>query len=61
LRGDFNFFFFVIACTHLCEPFTRYKKYDEKRQHMMKACLLKIQATPELAVDIYEVVTKSLK
>ncbi len=44
----------------LCEPFTRFKKYDQKRQDLIKASLQKIIATPDLSTHIYEVVSKSL-
>lgn len=41
-------------------PLTRWKKYDESRQVLMRACLEKIQQTPDLSKDVYEVVNKSL-
>jgi aminopeptidase N len=50
-----------MIAARLCEPFTRWQKYDENRQTLIKNCLLKIKNTPNLSVDIYEVVTKSLE
>jgi aminopeptidase N len=48
------------VAARLIEPFTRYKKYDEKRQKLIKSILENIQKTPELSVDLVEVVSKSL-
>jgi len=45
----------------LCEPFTRFKKYDQKRQDLIKKSLNSIINTPDLSTHIYEVVSKSLK
>jgi len=44
----------------LCEPFTRFKKYDQKRQELIKNSLNIIINTPDLSTHIYEVVSKSL-
>jgi aminopeptidase N len=41
-------------------PLTRWKKYDVDRQTLMRAYLTKIQQTPHLSKDVYEVVSKSL-
>jgi aminopeptidase N len=41
-------------------PLTRWKKYDDARQKMMRLYLKKIQQTPNLSKDVYEVVSKSL-
>ena len=48
------------VAARLIEPFTRYKKYDQSRQQLMKTILENIQKTPELSVDLVEVVSKSL-
>jgi len=48
------------VAARIIEPFTRYKKYDENRQALMKTILENIQKTPELSVDLMEVVTKTL-
>lgn len=44
----------------LCEPFTRFKKYDQKRQDLIKKSLNTIINAPDLSTHIYEVVYKSL-
>jgi aminopeptidase N len=41
-------------------PLTRWRKYDEARQALMKAQLERILASGELSSDVYEVVSKSL-
>ncbi|WP_349616607.1 aminopeptidase N [Azotobacter salinestris] len=41
-------------------PLTRWRKYDEARQALMKAELERILASGELSSDVYEVVSKSL-
>ena len=41
-------------------PLGRWRRYDEKRQAMMKAQLEAIAATPGLSKDVFEQVTKSL-
>lgn len=48
------------VAARLIEPFTRYKKYDQDRQTLIKNILKNIQETPELSVDLVEVVEKSL-
>ena len=48
------------VAARIIEPFTRYKKYDENRQALMKTALENIKKTPELSVDLMEVVTKTL-
>lgn len=45
----------------LVEPFTRWRKYDSDRQQLIKTELKRIKDIPELAIDIYEVVVKSLE
>ena len=44
----------------LVSAFTIWKRYDEKRQALMKAQLERILRTGKLSKDVYEVVTKSL-
>ena len=41
-------------------PLTRWRKYDSKRQALMKGELERILASGELSSDVYEVVSKSL-
>jgi aminopeptidase N len=41
-------------------PLTRWRKYDDKRQGLMKAELERILASGPLSPDVYEVVSKSL-
>ncbi|MEB0080160.1 aminopeptidase N [Pseudomonas sp. CCI3.2] len=41
-------------------PLTRWRKYDSKRQALMKGELERIRASGELSSDVYEVVSKSL-
>lgn len=45
----------------LLTPLTRWRKYSEERQTLMKAELERVYAEPELSKDVYEVVSKSLK
>ncbi|WP_268797195.1 aminopeptidase N [Pseudomonas huanghezhanensis] len=41
-------------------PLTRWRKYDDKRQALMKGELERIRASGQLSSDVYEVVSKSL-
>jgi len=41
-------------------PLTRWRKYDDARQALMKAELERIRGSGELSADVYEVVSKSL-
>ena len=41
-------------------PLTRWSKYDDARQALMKAELERIRGSGELSADVYEVVSKSL-
>jgi aminopeptidase N len=41
-------------------PLTRWRKYDDKRQALMKGELERILASGALSSDVYEVVSKSL-
>ena len=45
----------------LLTPLTRWRRYDEQRQALMKAELERIMAAESLSPDVYEVVTKSLR
>jgi aminopeptidase N len=44
----------------LVSAFTLWKRYDAKRQALMKKELERILAAPKLSKDVYEVVSKSL-
>ncbi|MEO9899814.1 aminopeptidase N [Nisaea sp.] len=44
----------------LVAPLTRWKKYDETRQRMMRECLERIVRQPGLSPDVSELVTKGL-
>ncbi|AZS50884.1 aminopeptidase N [Entomomonas moraniae] len=46
--------------SRLLTPLTRWRKYDEERQQLMKAELERIMAADKLSSDVYEVVNKSL-
>ncbi|WP_323814469.1 aminopeptidase N [Cellvibrio sp. NN19] len=46
--------------SRLITPLTKWKKYSQERQLLMKAQLERIMAVPELSKDVYEVVSKSL-
>ena len=46
--------------SRLLAPLTRWRKYDESRQGLMKTELERILASGELSSDVYEVVSKSL-
>lgn len=47
--------------SRLVTPLTRWKKYDNKRQALMRAQLQRISEEQTLSKDVYEVVAKSLK
>lgn len=47
--------------SRLVTPLTRWKKYDEKRQVMMRGALQRIAAEVKLSKDVSEVVGKSLR
>ncbi len=47
--------------SRLLTPLTKWKKYDSKRQSLMREALEQIMAAPDLSKDVYEVVSKSLK
>jgi aminopeptidase N len=42
-------------------PLTRWRRYDSKRQALMKAQLQRVMNEPNLSPDVYEVVSKSLQ
>ena len=44
----------------LVSAFTMWKRYDGKRQGLMRRELERIKGTPKLSKDVYEVVSKSL-
>lgn len=46
--------------SRLLAPLTRWRKYDEGRQGLMKAELERILATGDLSSDVFEVVSKTL-
>ena len=47
--------------SRLITPFTKWKRFDDKRMAMMKACLEKIRDTDNLSKDVFEVVNKTLE
>ncbi len=47
--------------SRLCVPLTRWKRYNETRQQLMKAALQRLISLPELSSDVSELVEKSLK
>lgn len=46
--------------SRLLVPLTKWKKYDNERQALMRSALERIKAEPALSSDVYEVVVKSL-
>lgn len=46
--------------SRLCVPLTRWKRFNEKRQHLMKSQLQRLISLPKLSRDVYELVEKSL-
>jgi len=47
--------------SRLLTPLTRWRKYDDTRQRLMRVQLQRIATEPALSSDVYEVVVKSLK
>ena len=45
---------------HMVKPLTRWKRFDVKRQEMMKKALEKVLEKKNLSKNVYELVTKSL-
>lgn len=48
------------VASRLIEPLIRLKRYDDKRQGMMRAALEQLKALPDLSGDLYEKITKAL-
>ncbi|MCQ2914642.1 MAG: aminopeptidase N [Alphaproteobacteria bacterium] len=48
-----------MAC-HIVKPMVRWRRFDEKRQNMMKAALEQIIAKPKLSKNVFELVSKAL-
>ena len=48
------------VASRLVLPLTRWRRYDENRQRMMRAQLERIAALPGLSRDVFEMVSKSL-
>ena len=46
--------------SRLMVPLTRWRKYDETRQEMMKTELIRILEIKSLSSDVYEIASKSL-
>jgi len=46
--------------SRLTTPLTRWKRYDQSRQDLMKTQLQRVLDQQDLSPDVYEVVTKSL-
>lgn len=44
----------------LLTPLSRWRRFDETRQELMKACLERILATPDLSRDVFEIASKML-
>ena len=49
------------VASRLTAPFTAYKRYDSRRQELMRAQLQRILDTPGLSANVFELVSKSLK
>ncbi len=47
--------------SRLCVPLTRWKRYNETRQQLMKSALQRLISLPNLSNDVSELVEKSLK
>ena len=47
--------------SRLCVPLTRWKRYNETRQNLMKSALQRLISLPNLSKDVSELVEKSLK
>ena len=48
------------VAARIITPLIQFKKFDEQRQHLMRAALEEILALPELSKDLYEKVSKAL-
>lgn len=49
-----------LVASDTVKPLTSWKRYDEKRQLMMREALEQVMETPNLSKNVYEVVSKSL-
>lgn len=49
------------VAARMVKPLTRWKRYDKERQVKMIQALTLLKETPNLSVDVYELVTKSLE
>lgn len=47
--------------SRLCVPLTRWKRFNDTRQQLMKAELQRLISLPKLSKDVYELVEKSLR
>lgn len=48
------------VASRMLTPLTRWKRYPEATQQLMRASLQRVMDTPELSPDVFEVVSKSL-
>ncbi|MCE1713772.1 aminopeptidase N C-terminal domain-containing protein, partial [Enterobacter hormaechei] len=49
------------VASRLIEPLIRLKRYDEKRQNMMRSALEQLKALENLSGDLFEKITKALE
>lgn len=49
------------VASRMVTAFSRWRKYDDKRQHLMRAQLERILAQANLSKDVFEIVSKTLK
>ncbi|MBS0350479.1 MAG: aminopeptidase N [Proteobacteria bacterium] len=49
------------VAARIVEPLTRWQKFDQQRQDLMRLNLQRIQSSPHISSDVYELVMKSLK
>lgn len=50
-----------LVAVHLAEAFSRWRKFDEHRQKLMKAELIRMNEEPSISKELYEIVMKSLR
>lgn len=48
------------VAARIITPLIQFKKFDEKRQQLMRSALQEILALPDLSKDLYEKVSKAL-
>ena len=48
------------VASRLIEPLIRLKRYDEKRQALMRAALEQLKGLKDLSGDLYEKISKAL-